>query len=291
MNKPTVRLGSYGPIVRQLQSNLNLGTSILAKLKEDGSFGGKTDARVREFQGQSKLTADGVVGPMTWQAVEEFLLKVTEMAGSIVPPADQEAARQRICDTAMLMYNQFGWNGQVDPKNPRIAGKKCADSFTRARQGGAQIFSIFSVAGAPNPQKCLTLSKQAEQMYGRQYTAQERNSTDIVSWCGIFSNYVYKISGLNISSWPLRYSMFGMSKPSDELKVTMTPRRGDIGVVDPMGGLNHHFIVVEVQGDSLTTIDGNAGWYMEIVKNTYTLPNVKKRQGYFLTPIWEKVLG
>lgn len=58
-----------------------------------------------------------------------------------------------------------------------------------------------------------------------------------------------------------------------------------------MGGLNHHFVVVDVQGDSITTIDGNAGWHMEIVKNTYTLPNVKKRQGYFLTPIWEKVLG
>ena len=75
MSKPTVRLGSYGPVIRELQRNLNLGTSILAKLKEDGSFGGKTDARVREFQGQSKLTPDGVVGPMTWQALEEFLLK------------------------------------------------------------------------------------------------------------------------------------------------------------------------------------------------------------------------
>ena len=119
----TVRLGSYGPVIRELQRNLNLGTSILAKLKEDARSGAKLDARVREFQGQSKLTPDGVVGPMTWQALEEFLLKVTEMAGKVVQPADQEAARQRICDTAMLMYNQFGWNEQVNPKNPRIAGK------------------------------------------------------------------------------------------------------------------------------------------------------------------------
>ena len=49
-------------------------------------------------------------------------------------------------------------------------------------------------------------------MYGRQYTAQERNSTDIVSWCGIFSNYVYKVSGLKISSWPLRYSLFALAR-------------------------------------------------------------------------------
>jgi len=45
-----------------------------------------------------------------------------------------------------------------------------------------------------------------------------------------------------------------------------------IGVVDPIGGLNHRFVVVGVQGDSVTSIDGNAGWYMEIVN---------KWQGYF----------
>ena len=29
---------------------------------------------------------------------------------------------------------------------------------------------------------------------------------------------------------------------------------------------------------------------MEIVQKTYTMSEIKSRQGYFLSPIWEKVL-
>ena len=53
--------------------------------------------------------------------------------------------------------------------------------------------------------------------------------------------------------------------------------------------LNHHFVVVDVQGDSITTIDGNAGWHMEIVKNTYTLPNAEETRVTFDAYL-EKVL-
>lgn len=64
---PTLRLNSVGAEVYELQSRLNL--VMAAKLVADGNFGPKTDAAVRTFQRSRGLTADGVAGPKTWEAL------------------------------------------------------------------------------------------------------------------------------------------------------------------------------------------------------------------------------
>jgi hypothetical protein len=61
----------------------------------------------------------------------KFLLKVTERAGKVVQRADRVPAEQRICKTAMLMYNQYVGTGRAIPKIHALPGKKCADSLTR----------------------------------------------------------------------------------------------------------------------------------------------------------------
>src|SRR6188768_439420 len=58
--------GSQGELVAEVQMLLNQKPSSLAALREDGIFGAKTSARVREFQTQNQLLADGIVGPKTW---------------------------------------------------------------------------------------------------------------------------------------------------------------------------------------------------------------------------------
>ena len=59
----TVRMGDHGDAVRALQ------TLLPHELVVDGNFGPATDAEVREFQRMFAPPADGVVGPVTWQAV------------------------------------------------------------------------------------------------------------------------------------------------------------------------------------------------------------------------------
>jgi peptidoglycan hydrolase-like protein with peptidoglycan-binding domain len=54
-----VRQGSRGEAVRAVQS-------FFTSLAQDGIFGPRTDAAVRELQGNTGLVVDGIVGPLTW---------------------------------------------------------------------------------------------------------------------------------------------------------------------------------------------------------------------------------
>ena len=69
--RPTVRFGSGGAGVRELQYRLNIWIAItpgagIAPLVVDGAFGSKTLAATRAFQRSFGLGVDGIVGPQTW---------------------------------------------------------------------------------------------------------------------------------------------------------------------------------------------------------------------------------
>ena len=67
--RPTLRKGSKGEDVVYLQQLLN-ARRYGAEIDEDGIFGLATLARVEAFQRENGLVADGIVGPMTWSALE-----------------------------------------------------------------------------------------------------------------------------------------------------------------------------------------------------------------------------
>ena len=63
----TVSLGARGPVVGQLQRALNAKKARLDRaLVVDSVFGPKTKAAVIRFQRRQKISADGIVGPITW---------------------------------------------------------------------------------------------------------------------------------------------------------------------------------------------------------------------------------
>lgn len=61
---PTISEGATGPVVRWAQYKLVRRT--LSYNQIDGIFGPVTKTAVEEFQRQSKITVDGIVGPVTW---------------------------------------------------------------------------------------------------------------------------------------------------------------------------------------------------------------------------------
>ena len=67
---PTIRMRSQGLSVAYCQNLLNSRLPAERTLWVDGIFGQKTDANARQFQRRKILTADGVVGPLTWDALE-----------------------------------------------------------------------------------------------------------------------------------------------------------------------------------------------------------------------------
>lgn len=89
----TLRSATFGDEVRPLQEGINRLPTKLAKLPRDGRFGPKTLGRVREFQGDTGLAADGVFGPITWEKLLAPLAQPLDGGVPVMPalPASTRA--------------------------------------------------------------------------------------------------------------------------------------------------------------------------------------------------------
>lgn len=87
--RPTIRLGSKGAVVSELQKRLvDAGASI----EVDGAFGGRTLKAVKAAQGAAGLTADGIVGPRTWGAIDAGV----RLPGGGTPPRGYAELLERV---------------------------------------------------------------------------------------------------------------------------------------------------------------------------------------------------
>lgn len=84
---PTLLLGSRGDDVRKLQGYLRtLGFPVA----QDAVFGPETRQAVINFQAQSGVPMDGIVGPRTWEAIEVNLGANVDVGGpDQAPPGAQ----------------------------------------------------------------------------------------------------------------------------------------------------------------------------------------------------------
>ncbi len=77
MANASLKVGSAGAPVRELQGVLNHVVPLSPNLIQDGIFGPKTRERVIAFQKKAGLVADGIVGPRTGTALVVGILDRT----------------------------------------------------------------------------------------------------------------------------------------------------------------------------------------------------------------------
>ena len=124
--------GSYGPEVEQLQQRLKVLGTYNGPI--DGDYGGGTEAAVKLFQRNAKLTIDGVVGPETWielfpqttmpapaiisQSISNRCLALTGSFETSMPPPDCFAGLAGDFDGQGLSLGVCQWNlgqGSLQP--------------------------------------------------------------------------------------------------------------------------------------------------------------------------------
>lgn len=76
--RPTIRRGNKGADVIECQTMLTRLGYDIGKTGIDGDFGRAAEAGVKAFQSDHKLVVDGVVGPMTWDALDKAVAQLDE---------------------------------------------------------------------------------------------------------------------------------------------------------------------------------------------------------------------
>ena len=76
--RPTIRRGNKGADVIECQTMLTRLGYDIGKTGIDGDFGRATEAGVKSFQSDHRLVVDGVVGVMTWDALDKAIAQLDE---------------------------------------------------------------------------------------------------------------------------------------------------------------------------------------------------------------------
>lgn len=109
--QPTIRMGNRGQAVVELQTKLNQLGYRCGKI--DGIFGSGVKHAVMQFQKHCGLSADGIVGKATWQALSNKLSKSS--AGSNAQPTIKKGSRGSVVARLQSMLNDLNYNcGAVD---------------------------------------------------------------------------------------------------------------------------------------------------------------------------------
>ena len=146
--RPTVGKGDEGPHVQNVQESLGI-------IPADGDFGSITEGGVKGYQAAAGLKADGIVGPMTWNALDE--LDAAKAAGNDVLPQAQINQIVRIANASAV--SNYNWRDRG----------KAPKGYTA---GVALCFALAAQQLAEDDQTAMTMAQA------------DRNDpdTDVLSW-------------------------------------------------------------------------------------------------------------
>lgn len=139
-----LRLGSSGQDVVTLQYLLNVAAefnSAIPAPRQNGNFGSETQQSVAAFQIAAGLTPDGIVGPLTWQALYNTYLG----ANNVIPPGVDAGVTEYVVrsgDTLWLIARRF---------DTTVDAIKRLNGLTSNILNIGQVLKIPSAGTAPAP--------------------------------------------------------------------------------------------------------------------------------------------
>lgn len=109
-NAQTLKKGNTGEIVVTLQ-NLLVEKGYIDRDYVDGDFGPGTDTAVKHFQTDNSLTADGIVGPATWQVLCSTTVPLSDETPEMISCPDGSEGTS--CPTESSPHHQPSVNRQI----------------------------------------------------------------------------------------------------------------------------------------------------------------------------------
>ncbi len=273
------------------------------ELEPHGAYDPATVRAVRDFQRRARIVVDGIVGPQTLRVLG-FDLGGTQ----IESPATSQARREQRTLTGHLPPRQSAVQPPpatpvrpAAPVRPAPPATPAAPTAPAAPveplrspppdEIGQRVLAVaetyvggvdYSRRDADGPHGWRTLQtifRETAQLSPSDAEMQRTWQPSGKAWCGIFATHVWRQAGVYDGHWSLvrggpdgniqRYNAWDR-RFGGRAAFEAAIRPGDI-VIFPE--LSHHAIVVEVNGDRVTTIDGNTH-FGRIVRTSHSLRSV-----------------
>lgn len=190
----TMRVGSRGSDVTTLQSFLSMDGSVYPEGLVTGYFGTRTKAAVIRFQERYSLGADGIVGPITRQKINELILNggfpgVPGTNTSGAPMIMGVANSNSVNSNATSSRATISWQtneasrGKVFYSSTPLAFTEVSDTTSEPFISGTAV-----VDGTFNTSKSLALDNLARNTtYYYMILAADANGNVSVTWPATFS--------------------------------------------------------------------------------------------------------
>jgi len=136
-----VGYGSQGESVRRLQSELNKQGY---QLDEDGVFGEKTRAAVRDYQKKNSLKRDGIAGDETWGSLMSASASAAEEPQASVPKAAPTARTAKALAELEAGYKPSESVKEALAHRDSVASQRPGDYESLYEQQLAQLYEELS---------------------------------------------------------------------------------------------------------------------------------------------------
>ena len=294
-NKPLVYKGKTGETVKYIQNKLIIKGYFVGRTGADGIFGFQTEKAVRQFQIDNSLSADGIIGPLTWEKLEDSTIVISSSyPGSIIgmgARGDNVVKIQK--ELIRRGYNvPGGTDGQYGSGCREIVKKFQSDSGLEidgvvGKRTWDTLFPTLEIE-LPYPGKIITMGSRGENVIRIQkrlirlgYNVPGGADGQYGSGCREIIKKFQGDNGLEIdgdvgentwntlfplqnqkenSEWPRYYIAKGMSDGNVSIIQTRLSNLGySIGLIDGIFGENTEEAIKNFQETNHLDVDGIVG--------------------------------